>query len=115
MRRSVPWFRLSCVLLVLFGLGLSLVEEAECRDDGNGPVVRVIGPASPDADGTDTPPSIPTPGEGRCCPCVHVYPTAIAVAAEPVPMVVGYSATPAARSNLPRDRRPQPLVPPPIA
>lgn len=115
MRRCRPLFRATCVLLVFLGLGLSLVEEAQCGDAGAGLVVPVIGSAGPDAGSTDIPAGAPAPAGGRCCPCVHAYPAAIMVAAGPVATVVGYSTTPAARSHPPRDRHPQPLVPPPIA
>jgi hypothetical protein len=114
MPRRESLSRLSCVLLVLLGLGLSLVEEARCRDAGAGPAAELAQIAGPDV-GTELPPGAPAQSEGRCCPCVHLYPTASIVAAGPVATVVGHSTTPAARPHPLRDRHPQPLVPPPIA
>ena len=106
--------RTTGALLILLGLGTSMLEGVVCTNDENDPAVQVTSfPAEGSSDGDSS--EAPTPNVPHCCPCIHSYPGAIRVAIVPVPPLVGYSTAFPPDLQAGPDHHPQPLVPPPIA
>jgi len=106
--------RTACALLVLLGLGTSLLEGVRCNEAPNGVALQVAGVAA-NAFSTPNPSEAPAPSATDCCPCIHGYPNAFRVALVPVLPLVGYTTDFGLVYQAPPDRHPQPLVPPPIA
>lgn len=99
--------RVTGALLIVLGLGTSILEGVGCTNDENDAALQVTS-----ADGDV--PEAPRPNAPHCCPCIHSYPEAFRVAIVPVPPLVGYSSTFALDLQAVSDQHPQPLVRPPI-
>jgi hypothetical protein len=98
-------------LFVLVGLGLSMLESPACSANEEGARASAVGTdaAYPASDA-----SAPAP-EHPCCPCLHTFPQTTIVAFVTTSTLVGFPTDPDTPTATPRDRNPQPLVPPPIA
>jgi hypothetical protein len=91
-----------------------MVEGVGCDDVEGGAIAHVSnvgGHAIADVD----PAGIPAPRPAHCCPCIHTYPSPFTGAIVTVAPPVGYSTTFSLPFQVWPDRRPEPLVPPPIA
>ena len=105
--------RTTCALLIVLGLGTSVLEGVGCTNDENDAGIQMASlPAEGGADRDNS--GIPGPNAPHCCPCIHSYPAALKAAIVPVPFLVGYSSTFALDLQAISDQHPQPLVPPPI-
>jgi len=104
--------RTTGALLVLLGLGTSMLEGIGCTGDQNDVVQVRSFPTDGSGDGNN--PEAPRPNTSHCCPCIHSYPGTFKVAIVLVPPLVDFSTTFALDSRAGPDHRPQPLVRPPI-
>jgi len=101
-------------LLILLGLGTSMLEGVGCTNDEGDASVQVTSfPAEGSPDGGNS--EAPGPNAPHCCPCTHSYPGVFRVGIVPVPPLLGYSTTFPLDLQAGPDHHPQPLVPPPIA
>ncbi len=106
--------RAACSLLILLGLGISVLEGGSCTVADGSAAARVTNAGAAGLADADQP-ELPGPGVIDCCPCIHIFPSEVRVVTVPLFPLVGYpTAFPPAFQAAP-DRHPQPLVPPPLA
>lgn len=108
---SHPLLRVVCTLALLFGLGLSSLEEMGCDSQKQ---AVAASPAAGNAVHTGAP-LADAPGVSHCCPCIHTYPPGFVVRLAPALMVEGFLARFTVSPGLVPTARAEPLVPPPIA
>ena len=107
-------FRATCTLLILLGLAGSVIEGAACKDSEQRSGRQVGALTGLSLTISDHAPS-PSQGTNHCCPCIHTFPVGVSATESLVAVLLSGDAGFSFASQLIRTRRPEPLVPPPVA